>query len=60
MEWDSVQQVFRMAIGWGAAALVTAGVVDQANSVVLVGAAMGLVQVGWWWYWNKFRKAAVK
>lgn len=54
--WDSLQQVIRILLYAGAGALVTAGVIDQATSVTLAGALLGVINGVWTWYWA--RKAA--
>lgn len=53
MEWNTVQQVVRIALGWFSSALVTKGLLDADTATILVGSLSGLVQVGWWIYWNK-------
>jgi hypothetical protein len=58
MTWESVQQFVRILAGYLAAYLVTRGTLDAETSTVLVGAIVGLAQVGWWVYWNSKRKSS--
>jgi hypothetical protein len=51
--WDSLQQVIRIALYAGAGALVSAGVVDEATSLQLAGAALALITGIWTAYWNR-------
>lgn len=51
--WDSLQQIIRIALYAAAGALVTAGVLDQATSVTLAGAVLGLINGLWTYYWNR-------
>jgi hypothetical protein len=51
--WDSIQQIIRILLYAGAGALVTAGIIDQATGVALAGAALGVINGLWTWYWNR-------
>ena len=51
--WDSIQQIIRILLYAGAGSLVTAGIIDQATGVALAGAALGLINGVWTWYWNR-------
>jgi hypothetical protein len=58
MTWDTVQQFVRICLGWLAAFLVARGKLDPANAETLTGALLGVAQVGWWYFWNTFKRPA--
>lgn len=51
--WDSLQQVIRILLYLGGSALVTRGLIDDATSNQLVGAALIVINAGWTIYWNR-------
>ena len=51
--WDSLQQIIRIALYAAAGSLVTAGIIDQATSLALAGAVLGLINGIWTYYWNR-------
>lgn len=56
MSWDTIQQFIRILGGWLAAILVTKGIADESNAQVLIGGLTGIVQFGWWFFWNRNTK----
>lgn len=57
MNWDNVQQLIRKALSFGAGLLVTKGVLDADMATAAAGAVATLIDVGWWFYWNRARRA---
>jgi hypothetical protein len=49
IEWDKVTGVLRHLLTFGAGYLVAQGIVDEATSIELVGAAMTVIGVVWSW-----------
>ena len=57
--WDASQQVIRILLYAVSGGLVTKGIIDTETSVAFVGAAMGLLNGVWTWYWNRRNVATV-
>jgi len=57
MDWNSVQQMLRIAMNAVGAWLVAQGWPEDMTTL-LIGAVMSGSAVGWWYYWN-YAKPAV-
>jgi hypothetical protein len=55
MHNDMFQQLTRIVLYYASAALVTSGALSQEMAQQLVGSILGIVSVGWWWFWNRKR-----
>jgi len=55
MNWDTIQQVVRIAAGWLGSALVAKGVLDASNAELLAGVILNGGQILWWVFWEKTR-----
>lgn len=57
--WDINRQTVRKTIDFIAGAAVSAGVIDQNLSVILVALAVAIMNAVWWWVDNR-KKVTVK
>lgn len=53
MDWDTVQQVFRIVLNAIGAALVSKGYLNQEMLTALVGGILSIGSVAWWFFWNR-------
>lgn len=57
MNWDTVQQIIRIAMQVVGGMLMSAGYLDEANVATLTGAVISLGGVLWWALWEKKKVA---
>ena len=57
MTWDSIQQVFRIVLNAGGAALVSKGYLTEDMSTALIGGLLSIGSVAWWFVWDRGRAA---
>lgn len=57
MNWDSVQQLVRIGLQFGAGVLVSRGVITHDMAAQGVGALMSLGGIAWWALWQRKRVA---
>lgn len=55
MNWDTVQQLLRMAFQFGGGLLVANGFLTEDMAAQATGALLSLAGVAWWAFWNKKR-----
>lgn len=53
MTWDQAQQVIRILLYSGGAALFGSGIQDDAMFQQAVGALLSLGGVAWWFFWER-------
>jgi hypothetical protein len=53
MQNDMFQQLTRIVLYHAAGALVTSGILSQEMAQQLAGSILGIITVGWWWFWNR-------
>ena len=58
MDWNTIQQLVRIVLQFGAGVLVTNGVITSEMQTTLVGALMSIAGVVWWIVWERNRKTA--
>lgn len=53
MNWDTIQQIIRIAMQFIAGVLVSLGYLNQEMAAQLSGAVLSLAGVAWWTIWNR-------
>ena len=58
MDWNTIQQLVRIVLQFGAGVLVTNGVITAEMQTTLVGALMSIAGIVWWAVWERGRSTA--
>ena len=53
MDWNTVQQMFRMLLLFASGFQVNSGYLTEEMSATLIGGLLSVGSVIWWMFWNK-------